>query len=249
MTRTTLAAALVAFGLAQPAAALDLTAMTDAERDAFRDEVRSYLLDNPEVLMEAIQVLEARNAQAQVDNDAALVTTNAEDIYQDGYSWVGGNPEGDITLVEFIDYRCTYCRKAHDEVAALIETDGNIRFVVKEFPILGEQSVISSRFAIATLQQAGPDAYKQVHDALITFRGNLDAQNLRRLADSFDLDADAILAQMEAPEVNRVIDENRALAQRLQINGTPTFVLGEQMVRGYAPLQAMQQIVEEVRAQ
>lgn len=249
MTRTTLAAALVALGLAQPAAAFDLTAMTDAERNAFRAEVRSYLLENPEVLMEAIQVLESRNAEAQAANDAALVTTNAADIFEDGFSWVGGNPEGDITLVEFTDYRCTYCRKAHDEVAKLIETDGNIRFVVKEFPILGEQSVLSSQFAIATLQVAGPEAYKQVHDGLITFRGNVTEPNLRRLAESLDLDAEAIIAGMDAPEVAQVINENRALAQRLQINGTPTFVLGEQLVRGYAPLPAMQQMVAEVRAQ
>ncbi|MBK1636461.1 DsbA family protein [Rhodovulum adriaticum] len=243
-----LAAALTALALAAPAQALDLTDMTEDERSAFRAEVRAYLLDNPEVLMEAIGVLEERQAEAQAQNDVALVQVNSDALFRDPASWVGGNPEGDVTLVEFVDYRCSYCRKAHEDVAQLVESDGNIRFIVKEFPILGEQSVISSQFAVATLQVAGPEAYKQVHDALITFRGTVTPENLQRLAESFDLDADAILAQMDAPEVKQVITENRALAQRMQISGTPTFVLEDQMLRGYVPLEGMRQIVAQVRA-
>ncbi|MBN2905937.1 MAG: thioredoxin domain-containing protein [Rhodobacteraceae bacterium] len=247
MTRT-FTAALLALGLATPALAFDISAMSPAERDTFRAEVRAYLMDNPEVLMEAIGVLEQRQAAAQASNDETLVQVNAEDLFQDDHSWVGGNPEGDITLVEFTDYRCTYCRKAHDEVAELVKSDGNIRFIVKEFPILGEQSVISSKFAIATLQVAGDAAYAKVSDALITFRGNLTPDSLGRLATSLDLDADAILARMDAPEVAAVIEANHALAQRMQISGTPTFVLDGQMLRGYVPLDGMRQIVAQVRA-
>lgn len=243
------AAALLALGLAAPAQAFDITDMTAGERDAFRAEIRSYLLDNPEVLMEAIGVLEQRQAEAQAANDQTLVQVNAEDIFEDGHSWVGGNPDGDITMVEFTDYRCGYCRKAHDEVAELIQTDGNIRFIVKEFPILGEDSVVSSQFAIATQQVAGEAAYKKVHDALIALRGKPDAATLRRLAESQGLDADAILAQMTAPEVEAVIRANRELAQRLNISGTPTFVLGDQLVRGYVPLDGMQQMVAQIRAE
>jgi len=243
------AAALLALGLAAPAHAFDITKMTDAERDAFRAEVRAYLMENPEVLMEAIGVLEQRQAQAQAENDEALVQSQAGDLFEDGYSWVGGNLDGDITLVEFVDYRCGYCRKAHDEVATLVESDGKIRFILKEFPILGEQSVISSRFAIATKQIAGDEVYKKVHDTLIAFRGNVNDESLRRLAESFDLDADAILARMNAPEVDAVISANHALAKTLQITGTPTFVLGGQMLRGYVPLDSMRSIVAEERSE
>lgn len=243
-----LAAALTALALATPAQAFDLTDMTDAERAAFGAEVRAYLLDNPEVLMEAFAVLEQRQANTQAENDLTLVKVNAEALFQDPSSWVGGNPDGDLTLVEFVDYRCSYCRKANEDVTRLIETDGNIRFIVKEFPILGEESVLSSQFAIATLQVAGDAAYEQVHDALITFRGNITSATLRRLADSFELDADAILARMDAPEVAKIITENRALAQRMQITGTPTFVIDDQMLRGYVPLEGMRQIAAEARA-
>ncbi|TCP42401.1 DsbA family protein [Rhodovulum marinum] len=242
------AATLLALGLALPAQALDLTAMTEDERTAFRAEVRSYLMDNPEVLMEAIGVLEQRQAEAQAQNDETLVQVNADELFRDGQSWVGGNPDGDITLVEFIDYRCGYCRKAHDDVAALVASDGNIRFVVKEFPILGDQSVLSSRFAVATLQLAGADAYKKVHDALITFRGNITEDSLKTLGDSLGLDTGAIMGRMQAPEVEAVLAANHNLAQRMQISGTPTFVIETQMLRGYMPLDGMREVVAQVRA-
>lgn len=233
---------------AAPALAFDPAAMTDAEREAFRAEVRAYLLEKPEVLMEAIAALEAQQAAQQAQDDGALVLANAADIYEDGFSFVGGNPEGSLTVVEFIDYRCGYCRKAHAEVAELIASDGDIRYVVKEFPILGEQSVLASRFAVATLQVAGPEAYARVNDGFYTnFRGDVTEATLRAFAGELGLEADPILARMDAPEVGEVIDRTRLLAQRLQIQGTPTFVLGDQMVRGYLPLDAMREIVEDAR--
>ena len=159
MLRTLFAAPALALCMTLPAKALDLTQMTDEERAIFREEVRAYLMDNPEVIMEAVAVLEAREAEAQAQADLSLVSDNAADIFDDGFSWVGGNPDGDITLVEFLDYRCGFCKRAHGEVAKLLESDGNIRLIVKEFPILGEQSLLASRFAVATKQVAGDDAY------------------------------------------------------------------------------------------
>ena len=140
----------LAAGLALPAAAMDLKALTDEERALFRAEVRAYLMDNPQVIMEAVELLQAREAEQQAQADLNLVADNADALFNDGYSWVGGNPEGDITLVEFLDYRCGYCKRAHGEVAKLLESDGNSRLIVNELPILGEQAVIASRFAVAT---------------------------------------------------------------------------------------------------
>ncbi|MBU2962208.1 DsbA family protein [Citreicella sp. C3M06] len=247
--RTATALALAA-GLALPAAAqeFDPASMTPEQREAFGAQVRAYLMENPEVIMEAVSQLEARQAQQQAVDDEQLVSRNADAIFDDGYSYVGGNPEGDLTIVEFSDYRCGYCRKAFDEVEELIASDGNIRFILKEFPILGEASLTSSRFAIATMIEAGPEAYKSVHDALMTLGGEPSEPVLRRLATSLGLDTDAILARMSDPEVDRRISETRALAQTMQINGTPSFVFGGQMLRGYVPLAAMQQIASEIRA-
>lgn len=247
MTRNVLLTSALALSLAAPALAFDMTAMTEGERDAFRTEVRAYLMENPEVLMEAIAELEKRQQADAAAQDIQLLKAHADEILHDPNSWVGGNPEGDITVVEFVDYRCGYCRKAHEEVAELVKSDGNIRFVVKEFPILGEQSVISSRFAIAVRQLAGDEAYKLAHDALITMRGDATPESLSALATELGLDAGKIMAQMETPEVAAIIDANHALGQLLQINGTPTFVIDETMVRGYVPLDGMRQIVDGQR--
>jgi len=243
------ALALLSAGPAAAQSGLDFSQMSAAEREAFRAEVRAYLLENPQVIFEAARVYEEQQAQAQAENDNTLVKVNAAAIFDDGRSWVGGNPDGDVTVVEFMDYRCGYCRKAFEEVKELIESDGNIRFIVKEFPILGPDSVASSRFAIATRQVAGQDAYEQVHDALMSFKGTPDKVSLGRLGSSLGLDPEPILAAMDGEAVNEELNANHALAQRLQINGTPTFVMGEQMVRGYVPLAGMRQIVEEERTE
>lgn len=233
--------------LAAPVQAFDLTDMTEAERDTFRDEVRTYLLDNPEVIMEAVSVLEARNASAQETDDLALVRDNADAIFEDGFSWVGGNPEGDVTVVEFLDYRCGYCRKAFDEVMELVSSDGNIRLVVKEFPILGQASLDSSRFAIATYKVAGGEAYELMHEALMDYNGATDPAALSRLASGLGLDPEPIVAALEDSAIDADIRENHELATKLKINGTPTFVFEDQLIRGYVPLDAMQQIVSDQR--
>ncbi|SFG46891.1 DsbA family protein [Sulfitobacter dubius] len=236
-----------ALALAAPAGAMDLTELTDAERAQFRAEVRAYLMENPEVILQAVEQMQNNQAQAQLQADFDLVTANADEIFDDGYSWVGGNPDGDITLVEFLDYRCGYCKRAHGEVAKLLETDGNIKLIVKEFPILGDQSLLASRFAVATKQVAGGDAYKQLNDALMAFNGEVSLPALRRLGESFELDVAAIEAKMDSDEVTQEIAQTRALAQTLQITGTPTFVMQDEMLRGYLPYDQMMALVEEKR--
>ena len=248
MIRTRFIVATLAASLtAAPLAAVDLSTMTDEERAIFREEVRAYLMDNPQVIMEAVQALEDRQAQAQAQADFTLVSDNVADIFDDGYSWVGGNPDGDITLVEFIDYRCGFCRRAHAEVAKLLESDGNIRWIVKEFPILGEQSLLASRFAVATKQIAGDEAYEVIHDALMTMNSDVSERGLRRLANALSFDAEPIFAHMNSEDVTAEIRQTRALAQRLQISGTPTFVLQDELVRGFLPMDEMLRLVEEKR--
>lgn len=237
-------------GLAAPADALDVsTPLTPADKAAIDAEVRDYLVSHPEVLMEALQALDARQQAAQAQSDADLVKANAAALTQDPASWVGGNPNGNVTLVEFMDYRCPYCRKAYDEVSNLVKADGNIRFVVKEFPILGPQSELSARFAIAVLQADGPAAYAKAHDALMTFRGEVSQQSLTELAGKLGLDAKDLQARMGSDAVSQVIAANRALADKLAIQGTPTFVVADQMVRGYLPEAGMKEIVDKARAE
>jgi len=247
LRRALLPALTAATLLAAPASAFDLSQMTEAEKQAFGDEVRAYLLEHPEVIMEAVEIFQQRQAEAETVADLQLVAENREDLFNDGYSWVTGNPEGDITLVEFMDYRCGYCRKAVPEVASLLESDGNIRLIIKEFPILGQDSLIASQFAIATRMVAGDEAYGQVHDALLAFGGEMNEITLSRLAEELDLDPEPILARMDSDEVKDIIRKNHELAKKLKINGTPTFVLEDEMLRGYLSADQMAQIVAEKR--
>lgn len=246
--RSPLTAALFAMSLSLPAQALDLGDLSEADRALLREEIRAYLLDNPEVIMEAVAVLEQRQAEDQAAADIELVRANAEALFNAPADWTGGNPQGDITLVEFMDYRCSYCRRAAPEVEGLLSADGNIRLVLKEFPILGEESVAAARFAIAAKQVAGDEAYKSVHDALMSYSGAMNEAGFARLADALGLDANAILAEMDSDAVTEVIAANHALAQRLRISGTPAFVMEERMLRGFLPQDQMQQIAEEIRA-
>ena len=131
----------------------------------------------------------------------------------------------------------------------LVASDGNIRLIYKEFPILGPESLTTAQFAMATLIVAGPDAYKKVSAALMDLRGAPSDDALTKLAEEFDLDADALLEKMKSVEVTQAIQANRALGQRLQISGTPTFILADQMVRGYVPLEAMRELVAEARGE
>jgi protein-disulfide isomerase len=222
--------------------------MTDAERTDFRAEVRAYLMENPEVLMEAIAVLEDRRTSDAAANDLEVLRVNADEIFNDPASWVGGNPDGDITVVEFMDYRCGYCKKAFEDVSELIKSDGNIRFVVKEFPILGEQSELAARFAVAVLQLEGAEAYEKIHNGLMVMRADVSIESLAAMGAELALsDVAAVMTHMTAPEVTSVIEANRALAERLDVNGTPTFVIDNTLVRGYVPLEGMRQIVEGQR--
>jgi protein-disulfide isomerase len=247
MIRRHFLGALAAVTLALPAQALDLSSMTDAERQAFRAEVRAYLLENPEVLMEAIAILEQRQTEDQIEADRRKVAMNAAELFEDADAWVGGNPEGDVTVVEFMDYRCSFCRRAHPEVEALISGDGNIRYIVKEFPILGDESVAASRFALAVRSVAGDRAYSDVHDRLMTVRGAMNEETFARIGEELGLDTDAILVEMGSPDIDRIIRENYALAQALEISGTPSFVFQTDLVRGYVPLASMQEIVQAIR--
>lgn len=231
---------------AAPEPVAEIAAATAIDGD-FGAQVRAYLLENPEVIFEAVAVFEQRNAMAQAEMGRAVIEANAEAIFNDGHSWVGGNLEGDITLVKFSDYRCGFCKRAADQVLAVLEADPGIRFVVKEFPILGPESELASRFSISVLRLGGDDAYKSVHYSLLRHDGALTPEFLDGLATELGLDFDAIAAEMESPDVTAILAENRALAQRLQISGTPTFVMADELIRGYVEADDLIALAESLR--
>ena len=225
-----------------PAAAEGLS---QEARTALRSEIRDYLMENPEVIMEALRELEKRRRTAEQAAEKDLVADLKSELTDDGYSHVAGAADGDVTVVEFLDYNCGYCKRAHEDVKALVRMDGNIRYVIKEFPILGEGSMTASRAAMAA-QLQGADYY-EFHDALMSHRGRIDMNVVERLARASDVDVDRMKADMDDPKITERILRNRKLAQQLRIEGTPTFVIGGKVVRGYVPLQKLEEEVKAVR--
>jgi protein-disulfide isomerase len=221
---------------------------TPGERMALHAEIREYLLANPELLMEMIQLLEQKQQAEGAANDRTLVAANAAEIFEDGFSWVGGNPEGSITIVEFLDYQCGYCRRAQPEVGELLSSDGDIRLIVKEMPILGPGSELAARAAVATLIAEGPEAYAKLHERLMAIPGQITDQSLDAALTDLGFDPAAIRTAMQNPEVERRLAATRGLAEKLAIVGTPTFVFENRMVRGYLPLEQMRGLVADLRA-
>lgn len=221
---------------------------TGAQKNELDEIIRSYILENPEVIVEAMQVLEQRQQQAQRTADADLVARFSGRLLDDGFSFVGGNPDGDVTVVEFLDYRCGYCKQAHDGVQALVASDSNIRYVVKEFPILGPDSTYAARAAMASLAQ-GPELYAAFNDAMMRHQGELGARAVMGIAESVGIDGDQLQAEMDSPQIAERIRATYGLAREMGINGTPAFVIGDEIVRGYVPYDNLRELVEVAREQ
>ena len=227
--------------------AMDINNLTNADRKVLQKEIRRYILENPDIIFEAADIVRKREAALEVQEDEELIQSNFNEIFYDNYSYVGGNPDGDITIVEFVDYKCGYCRKAAELVRELIAKDDNIRFVVKEFPILGEASLVSSKFAIAVKNIGGPEKYKVAHDILLALTAEPTEIYLRRIAKELELNPEELFEAMQSDLVKKEIDQTGELAQKLQISGTPTFILGDQFLRGFVPLEILSKAIHSER--
>lgn len=226
-----------------PASAAEFSDRQQTEIDA---QIRAYILENPEVIVEAMQVLEERQKANAAEADAEKLAALDDEIMNDGYSFIGGNPDGDVTLVEFLDYRCPYCHKAHESVKALIAADGDVRLIVKEFPILGPESTFAARAAMAAKRQ-GDELYAAFNDAMMSHKGDLTEATVNRLATEAGVDTARMSEDMEAPEIAENIRRTYALAQQLEINGTPGFIVGDEIVRGFLPYDALRELVKDAR--
>lgn len=223
-----------------------LSGMTEEERAIFREEVRNYLLENPEIIREAIGVLEARRKAAEAQADAETISRMSTALLDDGYSYVAGNPDGDVTIVEFSDYRCAYCKRSHPEVRQLLESDPQLRLVVKEFPILGPDSVAAGRLALAAVE-LDRKMFGELNDALMGFRGDLNEAMAYRIAGQVGYDIAELKSLAQSEQVSARIARNYQLARELGLQGTPSFVIGSSVIRGYVDSDTMRASIEEAR--
>jgi protein-disulfide isomerase len=241
--RSVVLAAFVAVGLLLPSGLLAQEFSRD-QRQELGEIIREYLIDNPEVLREAFQALERKAQEEEAAAATAAITERAAEIFRSEGDFVAGNPEGSVTMVEFFDYNCGFCKRAMSDVLALLESDRDLRVVLKEWPILSEGSKFAARAAVASRRQG---KYWELHLALMETR-RVDEESTLEAARRIGLDVDRLKADMEHPEVTGVIDRNKRLAEALGIQGTPAFLIDNQLIAGAVGHDALAQAIAQTRA-
>ncbi len=215
-----------------------------SDKAALGKSIREYLLANPEVLVEAMQELE-RKQDSQRDSVAQkAISENQKELLRDPDSPTAGNPSGDVTIVEFSDYQCPYCKRAHGAIKSVVAADGKVKIVFKDLPILGEPSRIAALAALASRAQGKHLAF---HDALMEYSGKIDRDKIMEIAASVGLDVARLQKDMEDPKLKQIIDRNMALASALGVRGTPAFVVGQQFVPGAVDADALKQLIADAR--
>ena len=234
-----LALAIAAF----PAAALAET-FDDAQKKEIGEIVRAYLLENPELLIEVSKELELRQQVAEGEKRSGALQEHAKDIFHSEADLVAGNPEGDVTMVEFFDYNCSWCKKGLPEVLSLIEEDPKLRLVMKEFPIFGGDSDYAAMAALASRKQG---KYWDFHLAMLGHEGKVTRETVDEIATAQGLDLDKLKVDMKDPEIAATLQRNRQLAGLLSISGTPAFIIDSEVVPGYLPKDGLMASVNKVR--
>jgi len=213
------------------------------QKQAIERIVRDYLVNNPEVLLEVGRELEKRQAEMQVAEHKRIIVENKDKIFASPADFVMGNPNGDITVVEFFDYNCPWCKRAVGELTKLIESDSNVKVVLKEFPIFGENSTFTAKVAMASRVQG---KYLDFHMALMKER-QVTKDNVFQIAEKVGLDVDKLKADMDKPEFDAAIKQNSAIAQALGIEGTPGYVVDAKVNVGYLALDGLHQMIGAAR--
>ena len=241
--RRFLLAGTIAAGLAGSGAVI-AAEFSDEQRSEMGDIIKDYLLKNPEVLRDALQELQRREEVAEAQRAEKALTENAANIFRSEYDLVVGNPNGSVTMVEYFDYNCGYCKRALPDVLKLIDDDKDLRVVLKEFPILGPGSIFAARAALASRKQG---KYWEFHLAMLEQRGAINEAKVLKAAEKVGLDVEKLKADMEAPEVEKAISINMGIARELGINGTPAFIVGERIIPGAVGYRTLAGTVAEVR--
>ena len=229
-----------------PAKTMDdgAAAAGDLPVDAIRQIIRDYLLEQPELLIEVQQALQAKRDAAAAQQAQQAIHRHRDEIYSDPEAPVAGNLDGAIVLVEFFDYRCGYCRRVKPTLETLIAENEDLRLVFKEFPILGPESTLAARAALASRAQG---LYEPFHWALMSADGPFDLDHILVVARSVGLDDERLARDMEEPAIDTLIDRNAVLASALGIRGTPAFVVGDRMIGGALPIAEFRAAIADAR--
>jgi protein-disulfide isomerase len=236
-TRFAALALAVAFVSGAPIGTTAAAEFTPSQRQAVEGIIHDYLMQNPDVLIEALRAAEDAKSKQ-------VLSERHHEIFDDPATPVGGNPQGDVALVEFFDYRCPYCKQVEPTLETLLRKDPKIRFVYKEMPVLGPSSVVAAHAALAARLQG---KYEAFHNAMMAAKGQISDDVVYNVAGSVGLDVDRLKRDMESPEIDQAVKANLALAEALDIRGTPGFIIGNHIIPGAIDLDALKDLIAESR--
>lgn len=215
-----------------------------AWRKSVEKVIEEYIRAKPEVIEQALQALEKKREAEEQERIKSMIVAKQDLLLKDPGSPVSGNPAGDVTVVEFFDYRCGFCKRVAGTVAQLKKLDAKVRVVYKDFPILGEESVFAAKAALAARAQGKHDAF---HEALLAAKSDLNSAQVMKIASQVGLNVKKLALDMKNPELDAIIDRNRALAKELAINGTPAFIVGKELLPGAVELESLKEVVARAR--
>ncbi len=238
-----LAAALMAFTVAPATHAAEFS---KPQTSAIEEIVHDYLVQHPEVIEEAIKTLQQRQQAAADAQQRAAVEAHAKEVFAAPDHVVLGNPKGNVTFVEFFDYNCGYCKHAMSDMLTLMKTDPNLKVLLKEYPVLGQGSVEAAKVAVAVRMQA-PKRYLEFHTKLLGGRGHADEARALAVAKSMGLDMARIRKDMNSADAKKMINTDYAVGQALGLNGTPSYVIGDNVVVGAVGLAELKQKISQAR--
>ena len=218
-------------------------AKTPIDKKAIEKVLRDVLRTNPEIIVEAIKAHRAKQEANKALKAQETLASRRKELDGGALTPIGGNPKGTITVVEFFDYQCGFCKRVFPAVVTLLQTDKRIRYVYKEFPILGPASMIAARAAIATWK-IDKTKYQPFHTALMSSRGQLSEGKIMRLAQDNGIDLKRLEKQMKEPAVYQELQNNLNLAQALNITGTPAFIIGNRIIPGAVPLEELKRLID-----
>jgi protein-disulfide isomerase len=243
MQRTALALLTATF-LATSASAAEKSALSDAQKAEIKSMVRTYLIENPEVISEALTALEAKNEKGKVDKRNQVIADNKTALFNPAEGTVIGNPKGDVTVVEFFDYNCGYCKQMFAGIVDLLKEDPKVRLVLKEYPILGPSSVTASKAALAARKQG---KYSEVHLALLSHKGSLSDATVMDIAQKAGADIKKLKTDMDDPAITDILVKNHNLADQLSIDGTPSLIIGDAFIPGAIPKTQLVELIAKAR--
>ncbi|HEY7300096.1 MAG TPA: DsbA family protein [Xanthobacteraceae bacterium] len=243
-----LTAPLFALSLLLPAAA-SAESFTPDQRTEIEKIVREYLISHPEVLQDVIAEMDKKQASEEAEKQRAAVSENQTQIFNSAHQVTIGNAKGDVTMVEFFDYNCAFCKRALSDMLNLMKADSKLRVVLKEFPVLGEGSKEAAQVAVAARMQdkSGGKKYLEFHQKLLGGRGQADKARALAVAKEVGFDMGRLEKDMASPEVNSTIEENFKLAEAMGLNGTPSYVIGSDVLVGAVGLDALREKLNMTR--